>query len=1089
MAEGTELAVAYLSLSVSAQGLRKEIDREVGGAVDQAGDKHGRTLGSRLSGGFKKAAAGGFLAAGALAGTALTKGFGRLKSLDDAQAKLTGLGHSTKTVDGIMKNALASVKGTAFGMDEAASTAAGAVAAGIKPGKDLQSVLTLVGDAATIAGTDMGSMGAIFNKVASTNKIQGDVIAQLGDQGIPVLQFLAKEMGVTAEEASKMASAGEVDFDTFRKAMQDGLGGAAQSSGKTFSGAMKNAGAALGRLGASAMSGVFPQMKDGFGGVTALLDRMGPAAESWGLKFGSAVRVVAGYVGGFVSDFKAGEGAAGGLRTVLTALFNFLTGTAIPALIGFGKWVRDNRSWLTLLAGTVAGMVIGYKAYVLVTTLLAARTKILTLAMKALNFVMAMGPWGWVAIAIGAVVAALIWLYKNNETARKIMQAAWAGIKKAISAVVGWLKTTAWPIAKQVFTAIGNVVKWLWQKVVRPYIGFMYAYWRKVFGFLKTWVWPVVKWAFGKIGALAKWLWTNAIKPYFSRVWSLSKTVFGWIKDKGWPLIRAAFTAIGDKAVWLWNKAKTPFDRLKSGVGAVKDAVVKARDGIKSAWSKLNGYLREPIRKAISWMNSKFIGGLNGLLSTKILSIPKSWRIPKIPGFATGGWTGPGARMQPAGVVHADEFVVKKSSRRKFERDNPGALDHINRFGALPGYAIGGKVAGLDKKFLEQLSAFNAAAGGRYSVNSGYRSIAHQQQLYNRYLAGNGPVAAKPGSSQHNFGLAADLAPSNARDVHGALAKQFGLVFTVPSESWHVEPTWGRSGKGGGGGFGGFGLPSWLTNPLKWVKDKMSGAVSGFKEKANSYGIAGRVLPATMDKLKDAVTSRVKKAADSLTSFGGGGGGTNISFNGIAGGTNKILGKAMAARYGWTGSQWSALSRLWDKESNWNHLAKNPSSGAYGIPQSLPASKMASVMQGGGSDYLTNPKTQISWGLKYIKGRYGNPAAALAFHNRMNWYAGGSDSARRGWSVVGENGPELVNFTGGQQVFNRDQTLKLARLASQTPGEVASAAAPTHLRIESGALSFDERGRAYLEGVATAVYEDQERHAAMRGRLGVGRGF
>ena len=46
-------------------------------------------------------------------------------------------------------------------------------------------------------------------------------------------------------------------------------------------------------------------------------------------------------------------------------------------------------------------------------------------------------------------------------------------------------------------------------------------------------------------------------------------------------------------------------------------------------------------------------------------------------------------------------------------------------------------------------------------------------------------------------------------------------------------------------------------------------------------------------------------------------------------------------------------------------------------------------MQGGGSDYLTNPKTQISWGLRYIKNRYGNPGAALAFHNRMNWYDGG----------------------------------------------------------------------------------------------------
>ena len=508
-----------------------------------------------------------------------------------------------------------------------------------------------------------------------------------------------------------------------------------------------------------------------------------------------------------------------------------------------------------------------------------------------------------------------------------------------------------------------------------------------MFGWIKDTGWPWVRRAFQAIGDKAKWLWDNAIRPYFGKVLSNAKTVFGWIKDKGAPKVRSAFQSIGDKAKWLWETAKTPFDRLKSGVSSVKDAVERAAKGIKSAWSKLNDYLRDPIRKALSWMNSKFIGGLNGLLDTKILSIPKKWRIPKIPGFATGGWTGPGARLQPAGVVHADEFVVKKSSRQKFERDNPGALDHINRTGTLPGYAIGGKVAGLNKRFMEQLSAFNAAAGNRYSVYSGYRSNAHQAQLYARYLAGTGPEAAPPGGSQHNKGLAADLAPSNARDVHGGLAKQFGLVFTVPSESWHIEPSWGRSGKGGGG-FN-FGLPSWLSNPLKWVKDKMSGAMGTLRDKADQWGLAGRVLPSITTKLRDAASDRVKKAADSLMSFGGGGGGTNMDWSAIKGGTNKILGKAMASQYGWTGGQWAALSRLWDKESNWNHKARNPSSGAYGIPQALPASKMASIMQGGGPDYLTNAKTQISWGLKYIKGRHGNPAAALAFHNRMNWYDGG----------------------------------------------------------------------------------------------------
>lgn len=80
--------------------------------------------------------------------------------------------------------------------------------------------------------------------------------------------------------------------------------------------------------------------------------------------------------------------------------------------------------------------------------------------------------------------------------------------------------------------------------------------------------------------------------------------------------------------------------------------------------------------------------------------------------------------------------------------------------------------------------------------------------------------------------------------------------------------------------------------------------------------------------------------------------------------------------------QYSCLVKLWERESNWRHTARNRSSGAYGIPQSLPATKMATE----GPDYLTNPETQIRWGVKYIKGRYGSPCGALAHSDKLGWY-------------------------------------------------------------------------------------------------------
>lgn len=97
---------------------------------------------------------------------------------------------------------------------------------------------------------------------------------------------------------------------------------------------------------------------------------------------------------------------------------------------------------------------------------------------------------------------------------------------------------------------------------------------------------------------------------------------------------------------------------------------------------------------------------------------------------------------------------------------------------------------------------------------------------------------------------------------------------------------------------------------------------------------------------------------------------------------NRILGRMLAAKRGWTGAQWRCLERLWTRESSWNERARNPTSGACGIPQALPCSKMRSA----GKDYATNPKTQIRWGLGYIRGRYSTPCRAWSHSQTYRWY-------------------------------------------------------------------------------------------------------
>jgi hypothetical protein len=97
---------------------------------------------------------------------------------------------------------------------------------------------------------------------------------------------------------------------------------------------------------------------------------------------------------------------------------------------------------------------------------------------------------------------------------------------------------------------------------------------------------------------------------------------------------------------------------------------------------------------------------------------------------------------------------------------------------------------------------------------------------------------------------------------------------------------------------------------------------------------------------------------------------------------NREVGCALMVEAGFGIDQFPCLDKLWNKESGWNHKARNSSTGAYGIPQALPGSKMGSVA----SDWQTNPATQIKWGLGYIEGRYGTPCKAWAYFQDVGWY-------------------------------------------------------------------------------------------------------
>lgn len=274
------IGTAQITLEFDGKELKGELKQ-----VDQQLQHIGKSssLGGKLADGTvssmkklaKTAAATATAMTGAVAGLITKGGFDRAMNIEQASFKLQGLGHDAQSVQGIMDNALASVKGTAYGLGEAASVAASTVAAGVKPGQDLERTLKLVGDAAAISGREYNEMGAIFNKVAAAGKMTGEELNQLTDSGIPILQLLGDTMGKSTEEVRKLVSEGKIGFAEFQDAIEKGMGGAALTMGQTFSGAVANTQAALSRLGVNIMQPLMDGLTPALGTLISIIDDIG----------------------------------------------------------------------------------------------------------------------------------------------------------------------------------------------------------------------------------------------------------------------------------------------------------------------------------------------------------------------------------------------------------------------------------------------------------------------------------------------------------------------------------------------------------------------------------------------------------------------------------------------------------------------------------------------------------------------------------------------------------------------------------------------------------------------------------------------
>lgn len=458
--------------------------------------------------------------------------------------------------------------------------------------------------------------------------------------------------------------------------------------------------------------------------VAPVVDFLKSTVDVWG-PFAAGIGIVAAAVAvwaGWQSILNLAVGAFTGIMAVLTSPITWII-VALGLLVGAVIYAWQNFQWFHDAVVAVWNGIVAVVQWAWETILLPVFQAIASFVMDVL---VPAFMWLWQSVIVpawNAIAAVVSWAW--TTIIQPLLQAMWAFITDVLAPVFTWLWQS---IIVPVWNAIGAVISWAWNSVIVPIFNAISAFINGVLAPVFWWlynsviqpVWNVISWAIGAAWTVIKnifqaiwWVITNVLGPIFQWLYySVVKPVWDWISGAikwAWEnIIKPVWDAIkwfidrvlGPVFHWLFDNVIRPVwdaisDKIRTVVDFVRtkildplayflqhgfmDAWVKTKDGISEQWDKLRDAVKKPIQFVVDKVVNPFIGGFN-----KINDIWGGDDIGKFPGFARGGYTGAGSKFQPAGIVHADEFVVKKSSRKKFERENPGLLDHINATGELP---------------------------------------------------------------------------------------------------------------------------------------------------------------------------------------------------------------------------------------------------------------------------------------------------------------------------------------------------------------------------------------------------------------------
>ena len=788
-------------------------------------------------------------------------------------------------------------------------------------------------------------------------------------------------------------------------------------------------------------------------------------------------------------------------------------------------------------------------------------TRAYTVAQAALNLVMSLNPIVFIIAAIVALVAAIVVAYKKSDTFREIVNAAFSRVWEIAKAVGAWFAgpfkdffvgafewisekfalwkamfLLSWEIIK---TTVTTIVSALWNGVTTTFnavVGFFQGIWdnvRAIFDAFvavhvaawnnaKAWVLGVVTGirdgvvgfftgirdgVTGIIVALAVWLYTtwesirsnvvgrvaalrDGVVGIFTALWSHVVSWVGNIRDA----IVAGFSAARQAAI-------DHFTRLKAGVENLANNLLHA---VRNIWNRFPDSIKEPVRAAVRWVNEHFIGKLNKTLS----DLKISFRVPEIPGFASGrvpGHTPTDSSDNMLAWLTPGETVIRRRSTMKLESQHPGLLSHMNKYGTIPGYAGGGHampnantkpwpkyVAALARRLFPGINAIYGQ--GNRPIKTSYHHtgdaldfMVHKNKPLGDQIAAWGTKNARPLVLDQIIWYDRIQSPVNGRwrgyrhpfgnnptlrhldHPHFSFSRgKWGMPELLGTKLSPEEVAAITAGSAGAGGMDAAFDFSIITEPLKKILDKWNtAALSPWSD----------IAKAAMAAIPDGITATISEHLPSL------GFSSSVEEGGYSGkGVERWRPLVLQAlqTLGQPATLVGSVLRRMNQESggnprainNWDSNARRGTP-SKGLMQVIDPTFRANARAPYNRD-IWDPLSNILASMRYAMARYGSLARA---YNRKGGYALGTLNATAGLHQVGENGPELVlgpslaKFSGGEKVV----PLRMGSGSSMTPEMIREA-------LDGMRVDMDN-GRAWF----TRHADVRDRDAARRERAMVGR--